>query len=71
MSTSIRIRTAQRGDLDALVAFSVALALESEGARLDRATVTKGIDAVLKDPRPPTMSRNAGPNPGPMPLQDS
>ena len=50
MSTSIRIRTAQREDLDALVDFSVALALESEGVRLDRATVTKGITAVLKDP---------------------
>jgi len=54
MNSSVTIRTATLQDLDALVCFSVALAEESEGVKLDQETVTKGIQAVLEDPNKAT-----------------
>lgn len=48
---SITIRAAQRGDLAALADFNVAMALETEGKTLDRATLTRGIAGVFDEPR--------------------
>jgi ribosomal protein S18 acetylase RimI-like enzyme len=46
------IRAAQLKDLDAIVAGNVALAEESEGVRLDRATLVAGIRALLDERAP-------------------
>lgn len=54
MTSSVMIRTAHIEDLHPLVSFSVALAQESEGVQLDVETVTKGIEAVLVDPKKAT-----------------
>jgi GNAT superfamily N-acetyltransferase len=45
-----RIRLAVRDDLDHLVEFNRAMALETEARELDRATVTEGVRAVLEEP---------------------
>ncbi len=45
----MNIRFAQREDADALVEFNQAMALETEGKRLDRNILTKGVEAVFSD----------------------
>jgi GNAT superfamily N-acetyltransferase len=45
------IRAAQPRDLATLVAFNLALAWETEHKRLDTATVTAGVEALLRDPQ--------------------
>jgi GNAT superfamily N-acetyltransferase len=45
-----RIRPASREDLEAIVAFNVALARESESLELDPRVVRRGVEAVLRDP---------------------
>src|SRR5215831_6665871 len=46
------IRAAQLKDLDAIVAGNVALAVESEGVRLDRETLSAGVRALLDERAP-------------------
>ncbi len=46
----MNIRLAQRDDVDALVAFNQAMALETEGKTLDPATLKAGVAAVFEDP---------------------
>jgi GNAT superfamily N-acetyltransferase len=45
---SVRIRAAQAGDLDTLVAFNRALAAETEGLELDADRLREGVRAVLE-----------------------
>lgn len=45
----ITIRQGRLSDADLIADFQIALALESEKLRLDRATVKKGVRAVFKD----------------------
>lgn len=45
------IRAATRADLDDLVRFQLAMALESEGMKLDETTLRRGISALFDDPR--------------------
>lgn len=47
-NASIEVRMASRGDLDALVTFSAAMAMETEGRRLDRDRLQRGVQAVLE-----------------------
>jgi GNAT superfamily N-acetyltransferase len=47
---SLTIRPAAAGDLARIVLFNLALARESEGRELDRSTLTRGVEAALKDP---------------------
>lgn len=44
----IAIRRANRDDLQFIVDAQMAMAVESEGAALDQATLTKGVSAVLE-----------------------
>jgi GNAT superfamily N-acetyltransferase len=44
------VRPAQPGDIDALVRFSAAMALETEGRSLDEARLRQGTQAVLDSP---------------------
>lgn len=44
------VRPAQPNDIDALVRFSAAMALETEGRRLDEARLRQGTQAVLDSP---------------------
>jgi GNAT superfamily N-acetyltransferase len=46
-----RIRFAQIQDQDDIVSFQIKMAKESEGIDLDRNALSKGVDAVFKDPR--------------------
>jgi GNAT superfamily N-acetyltransferase len=46
----MRIREARGADLDFIAAANSALAIESEGQRLDPALLRPGIQAVLEDP---------------------
>lgn len=48
MSGNIQIRRGQPGDRDALVAFNLAMARETEGRELDRKTVNAGVAAVFQ-----------------------
>jgi len=43
------IRKATLNDLQAIIQFQLAMATETEGIKLDEATVTKGVKAVLTD----------------------
>lgn len=43
----MKIRLAKKPDIDALVEFNQAMALETEGKRLDEATLTAGVRAVF------------------------
>jgi len=43
------IRLAQTSDVDALVEFNQAMALETEGKRLDAAVLRPGVEAVFQD----------------------
>ena len=44
------IRLAQKTDIDALVEFNQAMALETEGKRLDQHVLGNGVSAVFDDP---------------------
>ncbi|MDE3018375.1 MAG: GNAT family N-acetyltransferase [Nitrospirota bacterium] len=46
----IVIRPAQVGDLDVLVNFSLAMALETEGRQLDRERLRQGTQTLLEEP---------------------
>ena len=45
----MNIRLAERGDVDALVEFNQAMALETEGKHLDQETLSMGVSAVFSD----------------------
>ncbi len=47
----VAIRPARLDDAAAIVEFNHRLALESENKALDHETLTKGVDAALRDPR--------------------
>lgn len=47
--TSVNIRIANAEDADSLVEFNQAMALETEGKRLDAATLSQGVAAVFGD----------------------
>ena len=44
------IRQANSEDLERIVLFNQAMARETEGRELDRKTLTKGVESLLKDP---------------------
>jgi len=46
----VEIRPAEPADAATLVDFQIRMAVESEGLQLDRATVTRGVEAVFADP---------------------
>lgn len=46
----ILIREADRDDAARIVLFNQAMARETEGRELDRKTLTRGVEALLKDP---------------------
>lgn len=46
----MNIRLAERSDIDALVGFNQAMALETEDKSLDSAVLTSGVSAVFDDP---------------------
>ena len=46
---NIQIRKAKEADLPTIVAFQLAMALETENLRLDKTTVEKGVFAAFKD----------------------
>lgn len=50
MHPECHVRPARMEDVDQLCDFQVAMALESEGMRLDRATVLRGIQTFLRMP---------------------
>jgi len=47
---SIEIRPARQEDVRRIVLFNQAMARETEGRELDRSTLTRGVEALLKDP---------------------
>ena len=47
---SITYREATRNDVDAIVGFQVAMALETEGIQLQRPTCVRGVRALFDDP---------------------
>ena len=49
-TNTIKYREAHVGDRAAIIDFQIAMALETEGVALDRATVTRGVEAVFRDP---------------------
>ncbi len=51
MIERLRIRPAHQGDVDTIVMFNAAMALETENRRLDLATLRKGTLAFLRAPR--------------------
>lgn len=46
----MKIRTAERSDVDSLVDFNLAMALETEGKSLDARVLKSGVEAVFDDP---------------------
>ena len=46
----MEIRKATREDVDALIGFNEAMALETEGKKLFTGTLKKGVEAVFNDP---------------------
>jgi len=48
--TDVRFRDAVRADAPAIVEFQIAMARETEDVALDRAILTRGVDAVFDDP---------------------
>ena len=50
MTSSIIIGPAQRGDIDTIAAFNVAMAFETEHKSLDSETVIAGVGALLERP---------------------
>jgi GNAT superfamily N-acetyltransferase len=51
MNREILIRTADREDVNSLVEFNQAMAMETEGKRLDARTLQSGVEAVFGDDR--------------------
>ena len=51
MNNEITIRIAKSEDAPALVEFNQAMALETEGKRLDTQILTSGVEAVFHDER--------------------
>ena len=51
MNTEILIRLADKKDAPALVEFNQAMALETEGKKLDAKTLKSGVEAVFADER--------------------
>jgi GNAT superfamily N-acetyltransferase len=49
---TVHIRPARLDDLDALVHGNTAIALETEGLRLDPATLRQGVEALLRERAP-------------------
>lgn len=49
MTTELNIRQAGVEDCETIARFNAAMALESEGVSLDRATLRAGVDAALTD----------------------
>jgi len=47
----MEIRRAQKEDIDALIGFNVAMALETEGKNLPTGTLRKGVEALFDDPK--------------------
>ncbi|MFW6089681.1 MAG: GNAT family N-acetyltransferase [Gemmatimonadota bacterium] len=47
---SLSIRQAATDDRDRIVLFNQAMAKETEGRKLDRGTLTRGVEAMLADP---------------------
>ena len=50
MNSPLEIRLATQRDADTIVAYNIAIALESEGVDLDQATLRAGVAAALSDP---------------------
>jgi GNAT superfamily N-acetyltransferase len=50
-ATELSVRPARLDDAPRIVEFNYRLALETEQKKLDRATLAKGVDAILRDPR--------------------
>lgn len=48
-NSEIRIRRATDNDLETVIAFNIAMARETEGKTLDRATVSAGVATALAD----------------------
>ena len=48
INSEISVRRARGEDLDTIVAFNAAMALETEGKTLDHATLRSGVEAVLQ-----------------------
>ncbi len=46
----IQVRPARRDEVDLIVTWQMAMAQETEGMALDRATVTRGVTALFDDP---------------------
>lgn len=49
MNNQIEIRVGNASDIEAIAQFQVDMAMESEGAVLDKDTVSKGVKAVIED----------------------
>ena len=49
--TKITVRAAQRGDIDTLVDFNAAMAMETESKTLPHAMLHAGVSAVFDEPR--------------------
>ncbi|MYE54355.1 MAG: GNAT family N-acetyltransferase [Chloroflexi bacterium] len=49
--TDIRVRNATRADIERISEFQQAMALETEGRKLDSTVSTQGIIAIFDDPR--------------------
>jgi ribosomal protein S18 acetylase RimI-like enzyme len=47
----MEIRKARKDDIDALIGFNEAMALETEGKKLFTGTLRKGVEAVFDDPQ--------------------
>lgn len=47
----MEIRRARKQDIDALIGFNEAMALETEGKKLLTGTLRKGVEAVFDDPK--------------------
>lgn len=50
MARNLLVRPAELGDLDRLIEFSLAMALETEGRALDRSRLRQGILGILTEP---------------------
>jgi len=50
-AAEVAVRTARLDDATAIVDMNHRLAIETEQKKLDHATLVKGVDAILRDPR--------------------
>lgn len=48
--TAVNVRRATRDDIDAIAAFNLAMARETEGLSLDEPTLRRGVAAVFEEP---------------------